>query len=295
MTYEEVFSNNEKFKIIRCIAILEDIEDENKLSEIIEKERLDKNHRRIQAVFEEIKTQIYNPNLKLRITQLINNCEICNIEKYDRNPPKIPYKITETPSKPREIVHIDVFYTLKKQIFMTMIDKFTKFAVAYRINGRNWIQSKTNLLLYLNTYGKIKKIIVDNELGFKAIPMQQFLKDENITIHYTSNSNHTSNADIERLRNTINEHIRLLRQNERSRHETVEKILRIIGFYNNTIHSTTKTKPIDFINGKIHEDKYEDIHDLILKKKENYINNLNKDRKDVDIQEGTNFIKEIRT
>ena len=155
------------------------------------------------------------------------------------------------------------------------------------------LNSKLNY--YFNTYGKIKKIIVDNELGFKAIPMQQFLKDENIAIHYTSNSNHTSNADIERLHNIINEHIRLLRHNERSRHETVEeKILRIIGFYNNTIHSTTKTKPIDFINGKIHEDKYEEIHDLVWKKKENYINKLNKDRKDVDIQEGTNFIKEIR-
>lgn len=146
-TTYEVFSNNEKFIIIRCFTILEDIEDENKLSEIIEKEHLDKNHRGIQAVFEEIKTQIYNPNLKIRITQLINNCEICNIEKYDRNPPKISYKITETPSKPREIVHIDVFYTLEKLIFMTMIDKFTKFAVAYRINGRNWIEFKTKLLL----------------------------------------------------------------------------------------------------------------------------------------------------
>ena len=266
--YEELFSCNDKFRIIRCSKLLEDVQDETKLTEIIEKEHLSKNHRGIQAVFEELKTKIYNPNLKVRITQFINNCEICNLEKYDRRPPKLPYKLTETPKKPREIIHIDVFYTLEKQLFMTMIDKFTKFAVAYKINGRTWLEFKTKLLQYINSYGKIEKIIVDNELGFKAIPMQQFLNEENINIHYTSNSNHTSNADIERLHNTINEHLRLLRHDKKSKTETVEeKIIRIIGFYNNTIHSTTKIKPIDFWNGKVHEDRYSAIHDLTLRKK----------------------------
>lgn len=240
-------------------------------------------------------TRIYNPHLKERITQFINNCEVCNLEKYDRKPPKIPYKITETPSKPREIIHIDVFYTLEKKLFMTAIDKFSKFALAFQINGRNWTEFKSKLLQIISTYGKVNKIIVDNELGFKAIPMQQFLKDENIEIHYTSNSNHTSNADIERLHNTINEHIRLLRHDSRNKDETMEdKMTRIIGFYNNTIHSTTGIKPIDFLNGKIHEDKYKEIHDLINKKKEKYTQKLNESRKDIELEDGTNYIKEIR-
>lgn len=294
-TYNELFSNSEDFKIVKCKVKLEDIEDENKLTEIIELEHLSKNHRGIQAVFEELKRKIYNPHLKSRITMFINNCEICCLEKYNRNPPKIPLKVTETPSKPLEIIHIDVFYTLDKKLFMTMIDKFTKFAVVYQIIGRSWTEFKTKLLQFINTYGKIDKIIVDNELGFKAIPMQQFLKEESIYIHYTSNSNHTSNADIERLHNTINEHIRLLRYNEKNKDETIEeKMFRIIGFYNNTIHSTTGFKPIDFINGKIPEEKYREIHELIVSKKEKYIEKLNENRKDVDLEEGINYIKEIR-
>lgn len=261
ITFDELFANNQNFRIIRCFILTEDVENEELLTEKIKKEHLDKNHRGIiQAVYKELITRIYNPHLKERITQFINNCEICNLEKYDRKPPKIPYKITETPSKPREIIHIDVFYTLEKKLFMTAIDKFSKFALAFQINGRNWTEFKSKLLQIINTYGKINKIIVDNELGFKAIPMQQFLKDENIEIHYTSNSNHTSNADIERLHNTINEHIRLLRHDSRNKDETMEdKMTRIIGFYNNTIHSTTGIKPIDFLNGKIHEDKYKEI------------------------------------
>lgn len=291
-TYNEVFPN---YSIIKCTKELENVIDEIKLLEFIKDEHLNKNHRGIQNVFQELKLKIYNPNLKLRITQFINNCEICTMEKYDRNPPKIPYKITETPSRPREIIHIDVFYSLQKNLFMTFIDKFTKFAAAYKINGRTWTEFKTKLLLYKNAYGDIGQITVDNELGFKAIPMQEFLKTENIRIHYTSNSNHTSNADIERLHNTINEHIRLLRHDDANKNETVEeKIIRIIGFYNRTIHSTTKQRPIDFINGTIHEDQYVDIRDLIVTKKENSINKLNKDRNDIEINEGINYIKEIR-
>lgn len=174
--YEEIFSNNTNFRVLRSTLMTEDIEDENRLTEIIKNEHLNKNHRGIQAVYNELTTQIYNPKLKQRITQFINNCEICNLEKYDRKPPKIPYKITETPHKPLEIIHIDVFYTLDKKLFMTAIDKFSKFALAFQINGRSWTEFKTKLLLIINTYGKIDKIIVDNELGFKAIPMQEFLK-----------------------------------------------------------------------------------------------------------------------
>lgn len=102
--------------------------------------------------------------------------------------------------------------------------------------------------------------------GFKAIRMREFPNEENINIYFTSSSNHTSNADIERLHNTINEHIRLLRHDEKNKQQTTEeKILRIIGYY--TIHSTTKIKHIDFLNGKIKEEKYTEIHALITKKK----------------------------
>ncbi|KAI8126852.1 Retrovirus-related Pol polyprotein from transposon 17.6 [Lucilia cuprina] len=150
-------------------------------------------------VYKELITRIYNPHF-------INNCEVCNLEKYDRKPPKIPYKITETPFKPRKII-----------------------------------------------------------------------------------------SDIERLHNTINEHIRLLRHHNRNKDETMEdKMTRIIGFYNNTIHSTTGIKPIDFLNGKIHEDKYKEIHDLINHKKEKYIQKLNEYRKDIELKDGTKNIKQIR-
>lgn len=50
-------------------------------------------------------------------------------------------------------------------------------------------------------------------------------------------------------------------------------------------------RPIDFVNGKIHESEYQD---TILKKKLNTLDKLNKHRKNEDIETGPNFIKEVR-
>lgn len=161
-TFTDIFTNNCKFKILRCFKQVKDIEDEIVLKELIEKEHRRNNHRGIDEVTKELKEIIYYPNLKTNVAKFINNCEICTLEKYDRNPPKVPYKITETPSKPNEIVHIDVFYSLEKQLFLTFIDTYSKFAQAYRINGRTWTEFKLKLLQYISTQGKMKKIVTDN-------------------------------------------------------------------------------------------------------------------------------------
>jgi len=259
---------------------LPDITDENKLANLIEKEHLHNNHRGIAEINNELQSKYFHPKLNTRVSQFINNWEICNIEKYDRKPVKQEFKITETSSKPNEIIHIDVFYSLEKNLFLTFIDKFSKFAQAIKINSRTWIEFKRALLQYISALGKTKKIIVDNELGFKALSLREFLKEENIEIHYTSNNNHTSNSDIERLHNTINEHIRILRHDVNKDTDTVEeKILRIIGYYSNTIHSTTNKKPIDFNKGIIKNDEYPNIKERIMEIKEKTCRKQNHTRK----------------
>lgn len=291
----EHFSSSGQLKLIKCNKLLEDITDEEQLAETIEREHLKNNHRGISEVCNELKLLYYHPKLCDRVAQFINNCEICNLEKYDRNPIKTKFKITETPLGPNQIVHIDVFYSLDQTLFLTFIDKFTKFAQAIKINSRTWTEFKRAVLQYLSIVGILRKIVVDNELGFKALPLREFLQNQYIEIHYTSNNNHTSNADVERLHNTINEHIRLLKHDERVNLDTVEeKILKIIAMYNNTIHSTTNHKPIDFINGKVKDTDYENIRNKILKIKEKTINTLNKNRTDIEISPGLNFVKDPR-
>lgn len=163
------FGENENFRIKVCKKILRDITDEDKLVDIIGKEHLKNNHRGINENFNELKTEIYHPQLKLRVTQYINNCDICSKEKYDRKPVKQKFKLTETPENPGEIIHVDVFYSLEKTLFLTFIDKFSKHAQAIKIKSRSWIDFKTALTQYLSTVGGIffKRTENRNSLHFK--------------------------------------------------------------------------------------------------------------------------------
>lgn len=78
--------------------------------EIIAKHhRLDNNHPGITKTHEELKKIYYYPNLKKEITKFINNCHICNF-KHERNPIKLPFENTETPTEPFQIYHSDIYF-----------------------------------------------------------------------------------------------------------------------------------------------------------------------------------------
>lgn len=77
--------------------------------------------------------------------------------------------------------------------------------------------------------------------------------------------------------------------------ETVEKkIFRCVKFYNDTIHFTTKWKPIDFINGTINKEEYPSIRERVTKIKEKTIGRVNKHREDVEVQTGPIYLKDER-
>lgn len=289
-----LFKDYSNLKIVRCLKKLIDILDEEYLEEIISNEHLKNNHRGCNENYKEIKDKYYYPYLYKKVSEFINNCEVCMLSKYERNPDLVPYKISETPRRPHEIIHMDVFYSINKSIFVTMIDKFSKVALITRVTNRSDPEFRKCILRYLSSYGNIEKIVTDNELGMKSHGMMEFLKEKNIEINFTSSLNHNSNSDIERLHNTINEHLRILKQSKIDI-SIEEQMIQINGFYNHTIHSTTNIKPIDFIQGKINESQYPDIYDRMLKKKEQVINKLNESRIGEKIlEDGINYIKETR-
>lgn len=283
-----------EIKIIRCKIKLVDIVDEKNLEEIISVEHLRNNHRGINENYSNLKLKYYFPGLIKKITEFINNCEICMLEKYDRQPKVVPFMISETPRKPNDVIHMDVFYSIHKTLFVTMIDKFTKLALITRVKNRSDPEFRKAILRYISAYGGIGKIVTDNELGMKSAGMAEFLRERNIQLHFTSSLNHNSNSDVERLHNTINEHLRILKHT--MRHIPIEEQMILInGYYNETIHGTTNIKPIDFVQGKINELQYDDIYQTILRKKEQRISKLNENRSDeTPLSDGINYIKEIR-
>lgn len=74
------------------------------------------------------------------------------------------------------------------------------------------------------------------------------------------------------------EHIRILKRQDENV-DIEELVIRSIGFYNNSIHSTTNTKPIDFLNR--FDIDYTKVAEHMHNKKTNAINRINSKREKI--------------
>lgn len=79
--YREYFSMS-KMKVIRCCKIVRDILLEEERVKTIRDYHRDNNHRGINETFEHIRQRYYFPRIREKITMFINNCKICQTEKY---------------------------------------------------------------------------------------------------------------------------------------------------------------------------------------------------------------------
>lgn len=284
----EMFSNDNQINFTKCTTRARDIETEVEAVKQISLYHVRESmHSGIAETYNQLKNKIYYPKLMEIIQLVINQCEICQEIKYDRKPIKSKFLVTETPSERNEIVHIDT-YVMKRNYFLTVIDKFSKFGAAYPLNDRNHVTIIEQLENHFAKIGKPKKIVADNE--FKAIRIKEFLEKENIELHLTKPNSHTGNADIERLHNTIAEKFRILYKLERNI-PIKQLIQKAIRSYNERYHSSIKCTPSDVHLGKIENGI---IKRNLEENKRKIIEKLNRSREDYSESREEGFIKNYK-
>lgn len=135
--------------------------------------------------------------MKTDVTNFINNCT-CQTTKYSRRPPFSPLVLTETPSKPFEILHTDIF-KFNNRIYLTIVDKFSKLGQAYEMRSTTATEACDALICLFSYYGIPTKIITDNGREFSNETLKDILKMHNIKIHFTTPLHHESNSPLERF------------------------------------------------------------------------------------------------
>ena len=186
--------------------------------------------------------------MQLDIQKFINNCELCQNSKYERNPYKIPDQLTPNPKHPFDIVHIDIL-TLNKEKYLTMIDAFTKFAICKSLKHTTSINIVEKLIKIFSLYLVPNQIVSDNGVEFKNELLKNFLNGYNIKLHITSTANPQSNGLIERFHSTLIEHLRIIEQRKEFNNlPTKKKICLALVAYNNSLNST-KYSPTETLFG----------------------------------------------
>lgn len=121
------------------------------------------------------------------------------------------------------------------------------------------------------------------------------MKDNKIELHLTTTYNKTGNADVERLHSTLNEHVRIFNADAKNVDDLKGKVFKAVISYNNTIHSTTRIRPIDFINNLLSEQDLNTFSEKLHKGKEGKIKALNnKNNRTNDQNFENNYIKNYR-
>lgn len=261
-----LFSHDKELKFEKVTKMARDIKTEDELNKQISKYHTNESlHSGIIETWHQLKTKIYYPKLFEHIRKIINNCERCMLIKYERNPIKPKFQISETPSRKNEVLHLDLFH-INRRIYMTLIDKFTKKAYIYEVPSLNFICKREKLFEHFSKFGKPKKIILDNE--FKSLT--SFFMGEQIDIHFCKPRSHTGNSDIERLHLSLQEKLTGL---DDPRLTLNEKLFKAIEVYNDRYHSTIKCTPneAESVDPSI-------IRERRVKMKGKIINEMNKNR-----------------
>lgn len=239
-----------RLKIVKVLKFVKDVLMEEEQEEITLKfhEGLT-NHRGINALLEEIRKEYYWPNMSNTVSQIVNACDLCRCNKYDRHPQNPPIQETETPELPMKIIHMDTV-AIENNNCLTIIDRFTKFATCKILPSKNSSVIIKHLLEFFAAYGIPDKIVTDNGSEFKNAMIKEFLKNYNINIHFCCVDHPQSNGTVERFHSTLREHIRLVSHHpERKKLPLLEKISYCLIAYNNTVHSETKYTPNELLFG----------------------------------------------
>lgn len=247
--FNEVYIKNFNPKItnlISCTKLVNTLFDKDEKILVIRNHHESKtNHRGIVETTNHIQRNYYWQKMRDDISHYINSCEICKRAKYSRIKVDTPLMITETASKPFQILHMDIFQ-LKGEKYLTLLDKFSKFGQALKIPREDSLEICKALTHFFSCFGVPQKIVMDNATAFKTQNCKDLLNIHNIKIHFTTPNHHDGNSPVERFHSSLLEHYRLLKQQHPNDTDIMPYILIA---YNNSIHSATSFTPFELVYG----------------------------------------------
>lgn len=209
-------------------------------------------HRNDVENTEQLLKDFYFPKMAKKVKEFVKTCEVCKTEKYQRNPQKfVPFK-TPIPQQPGEIIHVDIFVYNIDNLFLTTIDKFSKFLKYRAIDSKSLLDVEDALFDLIYEWSIPKIVIMDNESTFNSNVIEQRLRNLNIQIFKTPVHRSETNGQIERCHSTLREISRCIKKDFPDM-DVAELMRSTVYKYNHSIHSFVKNTPNNIYIGEINK------------------------------------------
>lgn len=239
---------NGTVQMMECTERVVYVEEETEQKAIVLKYHEGKTcHRGIKETLASIRRTYFWNNMQETIAAIINACDICRKNKYDRKPIKPLLQLTQTQDAPFQELFIDLFQ-IEGHYYLTLIDAFSKLGQAIPISNRSTPEVVRALMKYISFYGIPKKISSDPGTEFNNELMREFLGLYKIELHIGTPNNPNSMGLIERLHSTICEIYRCAKYEAKCTDAASVMMYSIIA-YNHSIHSATGLTPFETVFG----------------------------------------------
>uniref|UniRef100_A0AB38Z2N7 RNA-directed DNA polymerase n=1 Tax=Chalana errantivirus TaxID=3078400 RepID=A0AB38Z2N7_9VIRU len=277
--YKEMY--NRKTMKIRYsqTEVIDLIEEEDRIEEINKLHKFA--HRNANENAKQMIKKYYFPKFKKTIKDIVATCDTCKEEKYERNPQKFLETKTPVPQYPAQIIHLDIFAYNQHYLFISSLDKFSKFLKIRPIKSKSIVDTKEVLLQLLYDWDLPEQIVIDNESSFVSNVIEQSIKNLGVKIFKTPVHRSETNGQIERCHSTLREIMRCIKQDNQEL--SINELVQLAAHkYNNCIHSSINETPKQAYQGSNHNNLpysefsriREELHKKILEKHEKKANEI---------------------
>jgi transposase InsO family protein len=236
-------------QLVGCKQRVETVMDEDRQQELVKNYHVGKtNHRGVTETVARMKRHYFWIGMARTVEKIIQECEACNMVKYIRNPHQAPQLVTTTPDMPFEEIHGDVF-KFEKESYVTLIDAFSKFAVVKHIENKSADEVLNAILDFMGVCGVPKRIVFDNGREFNNEKLKKQMEELDVEVHFSTVGHSRSQGLVERLHNTLTEHLHLRQVISGRDDRTAMRRAQIA--YNNSIHRATGYTPMEIVFGQI--------------------------------------------
>lgn len=256
---------------VRCSMMVETIRDADQQREVTLAYHQGKtNHRGEHETLQALKRKYFWWGMAKTIKDTIGACEVCQKTKYDRHPPKGIQQETPTASAPLSDLQADTF-TWKGHKWVTIIDLFSKAAMAYPIRERSSEAVMEALRTWFQFYGTPDRISSDAGREFDNSNIRTAMKNLDIRWHLNTPGHPKSRGGVERLHSTLSDHLRVYHVEQGL--EPDAAMPRAIAAYNHSIHTSTGFAPFEMLFGL--RERRRDSRDTVVDEEisENLVNN----------------------
>jgi len=243
-------------------------------------------HCGVEKTIQGIASNYWFPSMRRKVQNYVDNCVTCLVANAAINAREGEMQITDLPSVPFEIMHIDHFGPFKEasegfKHILIIVDAFTRFSWLFPVKSTTSREVIKHLTTLFNNTSNPVTLASDRGTAFTSQEFLNFIRTRKINHRLVAVAAPWANGLVERINRFIKSSLRKLVDIPETWSTYVPTIQYVI---NNTFHSSLKSTPAKLLFGT---DKKEHCDSTLV----NFLNDLAK--VELNFEQNRNVVRDI--